>query len=147
MSTRIVLPRLFIFLIAVIIHFLTPTWFLDDFLRLCEWDMLFCALFAAINYNRTKESYKLNCQSFFLSINTLVYFVTTTKVQETDIGNSYSISRLALIFKFPFQPSKRYTEIIEAMNAIQVLFSVILLVFIIIAMIKKRQVQINFTNG
>jgi hypothetical protein len=33
------------------------------------------------------------------------------------------------------------------MNAIQVSFGVILLVFIIITMIKKRQVQINFTNG
>jgi hypothetical protein len=121
--------RISIFVVCLVLHLLTPSWYLSDFLKVADWVML---LFSAIDI----LLYKLNLgirksASFYLSINSLLYFISTTQKMYPDVGVNYFSTRLGVIFKTKNIFPEGVLRFVEVVNIIQILLGILIVIYLV----------------
>jgi hypothetical protein len=122
--------RISILVISIILHFLTPSWFLSDFLLIGEWIMMSAALVSVISYKTIKKNNRIIFLSLFLSINILIYFVATAQVLTHDVEIERAVWRLQIIFTNLFTLSIGLSKFLEELNAIQVIGGIIMCIIL-----------------
>ncbi len=129
--------RICIFIICLMLHLLTPGWYLSDFLRLADWVML---IFSAAGI----FIYKLNFDirrgvSFYLSTNSLLYFISTTQKINPDVGANYFLTRLGVIFKTKHFFPGNALRFVEIFNIIQVLSGIMIIIYLVFKLVGSKK--------
>ena len=129
--------RISIFIICLMLHLLTPGWYLSDFLRLADWVML---IFSAAGI----FIYKLNFEirkgvSFYLSTNSLLYFISTTQKMNPDVGVDYFLTRLGVIFNTKHFFSGDTLRFVEIFNIMQVPIGIMIVIYLVSKLIVSKK--------
>jgi len=138
--------RIIILILVIVLHILTPRWFLNDLLNIGDWVMLFWGLLSFLMYKATEKGKRLNILSTLLSLITLIYFITTVRIVTPDVGSERVAYRLQLIFgNFKNIPVK-IGEGIEIFNAVLIVFSAAVGIILIIQFYRAK-FKINKTEA
>jgi len=115
--------RFIIVIIIIVLHFLTPRWFLSDFVVLSDYVMM---LFGGISLVTYKVNGRILLLSLVLSLNALIYFLITTELITSDIGEERVVSRMQLIFSVSKTLPNGLGRFVEEFNALQVVIALIM---------------------
>ncbi len=130
--------RILILVIAILLHILTPHWFLKDYLTVGDWIMIFFAFLSAAMYNSMRGIKKINFLSVFLSLNVLVYFIITTQILAPDVGVERAVCRLQFILRNSITLPIIISSWIEIINTIQIIFSIAIGILLVFQFYKKK---------
>lgn len=130
--------RLSILLFAILAHTLTPRWFLDDFLTIADWLMIFFGLLSLTLYQLTENDDKVFMLSLLLSLSILIYFVTTAEMIIPDVGIDRIVYRWPVIFNSSIEIPMNTGRILEIFNSAQLVFNTIISFLLIIRFYKKK---------
>ena len=130
--------RTLILAFAIALHILTPHWFLKDFLTIADWIMIFCGFLSLFIYKSVERDKKIFILSFLLSLNVLVYYVTTVQMLTLDGGDDRMSYRLQVIFRTSVNIPMNFGEGIEIFNVVQIVLSIINSILLLIQFYKKK---------
>lgn len=132
------LIRIAIITVVFILFFLTPRYFLNDILEITDKTMICLIAIAFIIYGINKNCKPTRTLSMILSVNTLLYFFITVRESIPDTGNPRMLYRINAIMGFENGLANEFGRLIEYLNYIQVLASLILLLSLFYYWFNKR---------
>lgn len=132
------MTRLLILSVSIILHLLTPGWILTDLLMVFDWIMIFFALISLILYRFYGKSKLVNILSFLLSVNSLFFCITTVKIVTSEIGNERALYRLSVLLNKGIDVPINFSRMWETINALQVGFSVVIMIFLGLKYLRNR---------
>jgi hypothetical protein len=138
--------RILIALIALLLHLLSPGWFLNDYLSITDLLMLFSALFSIALFKLLPEDKWLHLCTLFSSINVLMYFITTVQIGETGCYPENVVYRLSFVSKKSVDGILYIiANPVELFNFIQVIMNLFISAFILIRIYKlRRNLKIDY---
>lgn len=132
--------RIIIFNFITAVYFITPRFFYSDFLEECDWVVILCMLIGVLIYAYKKSIKGVWLLSLILSINTLVYFLITARESIPDVGDPRIFYRVIVIAGLSSPIADSWGYLIEQVNYIQVFFSIMLVIsLMILCLIQKRK--------
>lgn len=122
--------RITILLVCVLLHYLTPDYFLSDFLRDSDLLLLLILIMSIVIYYFRKNKKSINSISTILAINIGSYFLLTASEDIPDSNPPIMFYRLKIIFGIKSGPSNLLGHLIEGLNYIQIFISLILIIIL-----------------
>lgn len=120
--------KIIVTLLAILFHVATPSWYLTDFLKIGDFVVIFCSLVSIIADKSSEKNKSWNLIFHFLSLNVLIYFFATAQVLVPDVGPERTRYRLELILNLSFDLPLHVGKVIELLNAIQILLSLVIVI-------------------
>ncbi len=120
--------KIIVTLLAILFHVATPSWYLKDFLKVGDFVVIFCSLVNIIADKSSEKNKSWNSIFHFLSLNVFIYFFATAQVLVPDVGSESVSYRLELIANLSFDLPLNVGKVIELLNAIQILLSLVIVI-------------------
>jgi hypothetical protein len=132
--------RVIILAVLILLHIVTPRWALSDLLVIADWVMIFLALIALIIYKFHNGLRSISILSFSISLNSLIFFITTVQVKPAHIINERALYRLSIIFSLNIDAfiDIQTSKMIETLNILQVGLNVLIVMMLTFVYIKNR---------
>src|SRR5688572_9766962 len=109
-----------VILISILLHLLTPHWFLNDYLNIADWIMIVSGLIGLLIIRVFRKNKFVFVFSFILSINSLLYYITTVQILSSEIEDERAVYRLLVSLNIKDYINIGLSKLIEIINALQI---------------------------
>lgn len=130
--------RLIILLVSILLHVLTPHWFLNDYMEASDYIMIFSCLISLLIYRLLGKNNWVFVLSLFLSINSLLFYITSVEVVTSEIEDERAVYRLLVLLNKRNFIDIGLSKLIETINALQIVCSVLIIFSLGVIYLRKR---------
>lgn len=133
--------RVFLLLLCLLLHFLTPGWYMSTGIRITDWLMIATAAFATAMCAARHGVRMARCLTLVLCVNAAAFFITTVQLHETGLGDEHYLFRMAQVCQFPRHLRLPFEDGADLLNACQLVVAIVMSGWLCVYVAPRRRIE------